>query len=169
MPQLGVAEILVIVIIALVLFGPNRLPELARQVAKGLRELRQVQEHLKGEIDDVMGQFDLHGSGDPAGAAAHEEDAVDHDVGVDVDEVEFPGGPPAAALPPAEVEASPPPVYPNQPAAPAAAPSRFRAPRPSDGGTRAAPPPSPLRAAPPPSPLRAAPAPSRFRAPRPTA
>jgi len=53
-PSLGPLEILVIFIVALLVFGPNKLPELARQVGKGLAEFRKVQHHLKGELDDAI-------------------------------------------------------------------------------------------------------------------
>ncbi|MGZ8762996.1 MAG: twin-arginine translocase TatA/TatE family subunit [Acidimicrobiia bacterium] len=54
MPSLGPLEILVIFIVALLVFGPNKLPELARQVGKGLAEFRRVQHHLRGELDDAI-------------------------------------------------------------------------------------------------------------------
>lgn len=54
MPSLGPLEVLVIFIVALLVFGPNKLPELARQVGKGLAEFRKVQHHLKGELDDAI-------------------------------------------------------------------------------------------------------------------
>jgi len=47
MPSLGPAEILVVLVIALLVFGPNKMPEIARQVGKGFREFRRVQQHLK--------------------------------------------------------------------------------------------------------------------------
>jgi TatA/E family protein of Tat protein translocase len=53
-PSLGPLEILVIFIVALLVFGPNKLPELARQVGKGIAEFRKVQHHLRGELDDAI-------------------------------------------------------------------------------------------------------------------
>ena len=58
MPSLGPAEILVILVIALLVFGPNKMPEIARQVGKGFREFRRVQQHLKSELRDVVSEFD---------------------------------------------------------------------------------------------------------------
>ncbi len=52
--SLGPAEILVIFVIALVVFGPNRLPEIGRQVGRGVRELRKFQQTLKADLDDVL-------------------------------------------------------------------------------------------------------------------
>jgi sec-independent protein translocase protein TatA len=44
-------------VIALLVFGPKRLPELGRQVGKGLRELKRqmnaVSEDVRGAIDDT--------------------------------------------------------------------------------------------------------------------
>src|SRR5206468_11359377 len=44
MPQLGPLEIAVVLLIALLVFGPNRLPELAKQVGGALRELKRIQQ-----------------------------------------------------------------------------------------------------------------------------
>jgi TatA/E family protein of Tat protein translocase len=53
-PSLGPLEILVIFVIALLVFGPNKLPEIARQVGKGMAEFRRVQHHLRRELDDAV-------------------------------------------------------------------------------------------------------------------
>ena len=59
--QLGPAEVLVILVVALMVFGPSRLPEIGRQVGRGMREFRKFQEGIKGEVsglfaDDVSDQ-----------------------------------------------------------------------------------------------------------------
>jgi sec-independent protein translocase protein TatA len=40
MPNIGLPEILVVLVIALIVFGPKRLPELGRSLGKGIREFR---------------------------------------------------------------------------------------------------------------------------------
>jgi sec-independent protein translocase protein TatA len=40
MPNIGPMEILVVLIIALVVFGPKRLPELGKSLGKGISEFR---------------------------------------------------------------------------------------------------------------------------------
>src|ERR1700730_2734067 len=66
MPSLGPAEILVVLVIALLVFGPNKMPEIARQVAKGMREFKRVQQHLKSELRDVVSEFAAPSTATPA-------------------------------------------------------------------------------------------------------
>jgi len=54
MPQLGPLEIAVVLLIALLVFGPNRLPELARQVGGALRELKKIQQNIRADLHDMM-------------------------------------------------------------------------------------------------------------------
>jgi sec-independent protein translocase protein TatA len=49
MPNVGPLEIIVVLIIALVIFGPKRLPELGRSAGKGLREFKNS---VTGKDDD---------------------------------------------------------------------------------------------------------------------
>jgi len=39
-PNIGPMEIIIVLVIALVVFGPKRLPELGKSVGKGIREFR---------------------------------------------------------------------------------------------------------------------------------
>ncbi len=52
--SIGPAEILVVLLIALLVFGPNRLPEMARQVGRGMRELRRLQHSLRHDLDELL-------------------------------------------------------------------------------------------------------------------
>ncbi len=49
MPNVGPLELIVVLIIALVIFGPKRLPELGRSMGKGIREFRGS---ISGNDDD---------------------------------------------------------------------------------------------------------------------
>jgi len=40
MPNVGPAELAIVLILALIIFGPKRLPELGRSLGKGIREFR---------------------------------------------------------------------------------------------------------------------------------
>jgi len=50
----GPLELMVILVVALVVLGPQRLPEVARSVGKGMRELK---ESLQGIGDDDDDQY----------------------------------------------------------------------------------------------------------------
>ena len=52
--SVGPAEILIILVVALLVFGPHRLPEVARQVGSAMRELRKMQDTVRGELDMVL-------------------------------------------------------------------------------------------------------------------
>jgi TatA/E family protein of Tat protein translocase len=49
--SIGTPEILVIFLIALLLFGADKLPELARGVGKGMNEFRKASDNLKSELE----------------------------------------------------------------------------------------------------------------------
>jgi len=52
--NLGLPEIFVILLVALIVFGPQKLPEVARQVGAAMRTLRQLQENVRAELDTVL-------------------------------------------------------------------------------------------------------------------
>jgi TatA/E family protein of Tat protein translocase len=47
----GTPELLVIFLLVLVLFGPDKLPQLAKQIGKGIRELRRASNDLKRQMN----------------------------------------------------------------------------------------------------------------------
>ncbi|MFQ5901028.1 MAG: Sec-independent protein translocase protein TatB [Thermodesulfobacteriota bacterium] len=48
---IGFSELLVILVIGLIVLGPNRLPELARTLGKVIGELKRASEELKDTIE----------------------------------------------------------------------------------------------------------------------
>lgn len=48
---LSMGEIAIIAVLALLLLGPERLPEAAKTIGKGLRDFRRATEDLKGQIE----------------------------------------------------------------------------------------------------------------------
>lgn len=52
---MGVQEIVIIAIVALIIFGPDRLPELAGQAGKLLRDARKMTTDLQGEFERESG------------------------------------------------------------------------------------------------------------------
>lgn len=51
MPAIGPMEIVVIAALALIVFGPERLPEIARNIGKAIREVRRMASDVKDEFD----------------------------------------------------------------------------------------------------------------------
>jgi sec-independent protein translocase protein TatA len=58
MGPIGVPEMVVIFIIALVLFGPKELPKLGKTVGKALTEFRRARDELKTTFDREMAQIE---------------------------------------------------------------------------------------------------------------
>ena len=54
MGQLGFSEMLIIFIVALLVFGPKKLPELGKSLGKGLREFRKATNELKSTWEDQV-------------------------------------------------------------------------------------------------------------------
>jgi TatA/E family protein of Tat protein translocase len=54
MGQLGFSEMLVIFIVALLVFGPKKLPELGKSLGKGIREFRKATNELKSTWEDQV-------------------------------------------------------------------------------------------------------------------
>jgi sec-independent protein translocase protein TatA len=56
MPSIGPMEIGIILVIALVIFGPKRLPELGRSVGGGLREFKDTISRATPTRDELAGE-----------------------------------------------------------------------------------------------------------------
>jgi sec-independent protein translocase protein TatB len=90
--DLNFTKLLILAVVALVVFGPDRLPGLAAQAGRMLRELRRMADGARTELQDQLGpefsQFDINdlnpkhfvrkhllddvnGDGGPNGAAEH--------------------------------------------------------------------------------------------------
>ena len=64
---IGLPELIVILVIALLVLGPQRLPEVARALGRGLAELKRATQDLKDEIDAEVRKMD-----EPIEAKSHE-------------------------------------------------------------------------------------------------
>ena len=54
----GLPEVTVILILALLIFGPKKLPELGKQLGKTLKSLKKASNEFQNEIDQVMKEVD---------------------------------------------------------------------------------------------------------------
>jgi sec-independent protein translocase protein TatA len=71
MPNIGPLELAIVLIIALVVFGPKRLPELGRSLGRGIREFRGS---VSGDRDDDQEKPQREiPPGDPGPAMADEK------------------------------------------------------------------------------------------------
>ena len=50
MPNLGFPELIMLLIIALVVFGPKKLPEMGRTIGRSLREFRRASAEIRNEL-----------------------------------------------------------------------------------------------------------------------
>ncbi len=66
---LGMPEIIVIVIVALIIFGPDKLPEMARGIGKGIQEFRNltmgVERQMKDEFEAIISEGEEKPSSTP--------------------------------------------------------------------------------------------------------
>ena len=58
----GLPEVTVILILALLIFGPKKLPELGKQLGKTLKSLKKASNEFQNEIDQVINEPDIENS-----------------------------------------------------------------------------------------------------------
>ena len=76
--SLGSTELLFILVMALVFFGPRKLPQLSRSLGKNLAEFRKASEDFKRtwEKEVSLEEFDVTGNTTPGGLPARESWSV---------------------------------------------------------------------------------------------
>ena len=70
---IGMPELIVIMVIALVIFGPRKLPELGRSLGRSLNEFKRASNELKHTLDEEIRTEDLKTADEKA---AQERDAA---------------------------------------------------------------------------------------------
>jgi sec-independent protein translocase protein TatB len=62
--DLSIEKILVLVVLALIIFGPDQLPKIAGQAGRALRDLRRIAESAKADLQEGLGpefrDFDIN-------------------------------------------------------------------------------------------------------------
>ncbi len=97
--NIGAAELAVIFVVALLLLGPEKLPELARGIGKFMREFRRQTDEVRGMVEKEFYQMDHEIKETPA--------APNTVPSIKPPATEAPALPESASAPPAE--AAPPP------------------------------------------------------------
>ena len=54
MPTIGVPEMIIILVIALIVFGPRKLPDLGRSLGKSLGEFKRASNDLRNTLDEEI-------------------------------------------------------------------------------------------------------------------
>jgi sec-independent protein translocase protein TatA len=84
MPNIGPLELAIVLIIALVVFGPKRLPELGRSLGKGIREFRSSVSGEGHDEPERQGAIEpphapVEPPKPPVGKGAEEGETIAHD------------------------------------------------------------------------------------------
>lgn len=79
MGPLGVGEMAAIFILALLLFGPKKLPELGRTIGKAMTEFRRAQSELKATFDREMSNIERETGVKELAATTYGHDSYSHD------------------------------------------------------------------------------------------
>ncbi len=53
--DLNISKLLILAVLALIIFGPNELPKIARQAGQAIRDLRRIAEGAKNDLRDGLG------------------------------------------------------------------------------------------------------------------
>jgi len=89
---IGMTELLVIFVIALLVLGPKRLPEMARSLGRGMAEFRRASSDMRREFVDLAEDVKIE---DPARTPAPPDEKPAQAVDAPVPTVEEPRGDPA--------------------------------------------------------------------------
>ncbi len=113
--DLSLFKLLVLAVLALVIFGPDRLPKIAAQAGRALRDLRRIAENAKSDLQEGLGpefrDFDINDLNPRAFVRKHLWEDVDgggngngngNSGTAPYSEPQFPEAPAAATLSPGE-------------------------------------------------------------------
>lgn len=62
-------HLLIVLVVALLVFGPSKLPEIGRQVGRGLAEFRRVKDSFDDDLKGFLGHDEHHEDDEPKPSA----------------------------------------------------------------------------------------------------
>jgi sec-independent protein translocase protein TatA len=83
--SIGMPELIIIFVIALIIFGPRKLPELGRSLGKSLAEFKRASNELKNtleeeiRLDEQRSAMDAAKAKEPAATVPHVDEPVARD------------------------------------------------------------------------------------------
>jgi sec-independent protein translocase protein TatB len=84
---MGFSETIFLFFLALIIFGPKKLPEIARQVGKALNEFRRASNEFKSQLESEISQLEVENhqqilppSEPPKGAVANSPLTLEHTI-----------------------------------------------------------------------------------------
>ena len=77
MGPLGVPELVIILVVALIFFGPRKLPELGRSIGRSLNEFKRASNELKSTLDEEIRLEERKATAPPAPADPSSTDSGD--------------------------------------------------------------------------------------------
>ncbi len=83
MGPVGVQEMIVIFLVALVLFGPKKLPELGKTIGKALTEFRRAQSELKSTFETHMRELEKENESIKEVTRSYTDEIYSHYTGYD--------------------------------------------------------------------------------------
>jgi TatA/E family protein of Tat protein translocase len=93
MGPLGFPELIVIFVVALIVFGPRKLPELGRSLGKSLAEFKRASNELRNTLDEEIRSEDVRTAIQSPPPAVIERPAIEHPVVDATASGEAPGAP----------------------------------------------------------------------------
>ena len=75
----GLPEVTVILILALLIFGPKKLPELGKQLGKTLKSLKKASNEFQNEIDQVMNDEEAEKKDSPISIESNQKNQINQE------------------------------------------------------------------------------------------
>jgi TatA/E family protein of Tat protein translocase len=98
--RMSFGETIFLFLLALIIFGPKRLPQIARQVGKALNEFRRASNEFKAQIEQEIANLEHDSPPRPLPATTQVEGVVSHNSNADVVADSIPAEPVTAGTQP---------------------------------------------------------------------